>query len=372
MRMKRISQTIVPILFLTGCGQNEEPLMEDKKAYEVLVVEKSNISLSQEYPASVQGKQSTKIIPRIEGYLQEVHIKEGQRVSRGQVLFTLDQAERLSETHAAEANVAVSRAAVASAELHYESRKRLLEKGIVSDFEIKAAENQLEMARAQQKQSEAQLETAKTNLSYTVLKSPSDGIVGMLPYRAGDYVSPSMQDALTTIADNGQMYVYFSLTEREVINRMKHSGSFEQMVADFPKVQLRTVNGDMYSQPGSIVSISGIVEASTGALSALAVFDNAEGVLLSGSTGRIIVREDHSGVIVIPQSATFEVMDKTYVYKVVDGVAVSTIIEVYPQSDGTNYIVTAGLKEGDEVIAAGAGYVREGECILKKKGEGKR
>lgn len=369
--MKRISPAIVPMFLILGCEQNEELPVEEIKAYDVLVVSKSNITLRQEYAASIQGKQSTKIIPRIEGHLQEVHIKEGQRVSRGQILFTLDQAERVSEMRAAEANVAVSRAAVASAELHYESRKRLLAKGIVSSYEIKAAENQLEMAKAQLKQSEAQLETAKTNVSYTVLKSPSDGIVGKLSYRAGDYVAPAMQDGLTTIADNEQMYVYFSLTERDVLTRMHHSGSFEQMVAAFPKVQLQTVNGDIYPQHGSVISISGVVETSTGALSALAVFDNADGILLSGSTGRLIIQEEHQGVIVIPQTATFEIMDKTYVYRVVDGVAVSTIIEVYPQSDGVNYLVTKGLSVGDEIIATGAGYVRDGERVQKKGDEAK-
>lgn len=367
--MKNVIWILALSLVMAGCkGKGNQE--ESSAAFKTLIITKSNLQLSQDYPASIEGRQSIKIIPRIEGYLQNVHIKEGQRVKRGQTLFTIDQTPYRAEVTAAEANVAVAEANVAEAQLNYDSRQRLHNKDIVSDYELQSASARLKMAQAGLQQSKAQLETARNNLSYTVLKSPSDGIVGSLPYRVGDYVSPSMQRGLTYIADNSEMYVYFSLTERDAMNRMQEQGSFDKVVTAFPLVSLQLSNGEIYPLKGKVESISGIVESNTGALSARAVFTNPDGVLLSGSTGRLIVTEEHEQSIVIPQTATYEILNKIYVYKVVHGLAQSAIIEVAPTSDGLNYVVTRGLNEGDVIVAEGAGYVREGMKIdINKQAE---
>ena len=217
------------------------------------------------------------------------------------------------------------------------------------------------MAKAQLQQAQAQLETARTNLSYTVLRSPSDGVVGSLPYRVGDYVSPTMQGALTTVADAQEMYVYFSLTERDVMSRMAQHGSLDKAVKTFPPVCLLTANGDTCSVKGHVESISGVVDSSTGSVSARAVFPNADGLLLSGSTGRLVIPNTLRQVIVIPQSATYEIQDKIYVYKVVKGKAQSAIITILPMNDGQHYVVTSGLAVGDVIVAKGANYVKEGQ-----------
>lgn len=367
--MKNVIWILALSFVMAGCkGKGNQE--ESGAAFKTLIVSRSNLQLSQDYPASIEGRQSIRIIPRIEGYLQNVHIKEGQRVKRGQTLFTIDQAPYRAEVTAAEANVAVAEANVAEAQLNYDSRQRLHNKDIVSDYELQSASARLKMAQAGLLQSKARLETARNNLSYTVLKSPSDGIVGSLPYRAGDYVSPSMQGELTYIADNSEMYVYFSLTERNVMNRMQEQGSFDKVVTAFPLVSLQLSNGEIYPLKGKVESISGIVEGNTGALSARAVFTNPDGVLLSGSTGRLVVTEEHEQSIVIPQTATYEILNKIYVYKVVHGLAQSAIIEVAPTSDGLNYVVTRGLSEGDVIVAEGAGYVREGmEIDINKQAE---
>ena len=191
--------------------------------------------------------------------------------------------------------------------------------------------------------------------------------MGSLPYRKGDLVGPTIQDGLTTIADNGEMYVYFSLTERDIMKRMEESGSMEKMIASFPTVSLQTAGGETYPLQGRLESVSGVVDCSTGALSARAVFPNPDGRLLSGSTGRLIVHQQMQQAIVIPQSATYEIQDKVYAYKVVDGKARSAIISVLPASDGQNYVVTAGLDEGDIIVSKGASYVKEGQQILAIK-----
>lgn len=348
------------ILLLAACGQQGDDNGESASGYETMTVKRSDITLEQTYPASIEGRQSIRIIPRVDGYLSEIRIKEGQRVRKGQVLFVIDQATYRAEEKAAKANVEVARAGVESAQLTYDSRKQLREKEIVSEYDLRSAQTQLDLAKAQLQQAEAQWESARSNLSYTVLTSPSDGVVGSLPYRKGDFVGPSTQDGLTIVADNAQMYVYFSLTEKDAMTRMEEFGSMEKMIASFPSVSLQTQGGATYQLEGRLESISGVVDRSTGALSARAVFPNPDGRLLSGSTGRLTIPYQLGQAIVIPQAATYEIQDKVYVYKVVDGKAESAIITVLPVSDGQNYVVTGGLEEGETIVAKGASYVREG------------
>lgn len=351
-------------------SSGEEKQQEENDAgLETMTVDKQDITLQQSYPAQIEGRQSVKIIPRVEGYLREIRVKEGQQVKKDQVLFVVDQAAYVAEVKAAEANVAVARANVETAQLNYDSRQTLHQKNVVSDYDLRTASASLQMAKAQAQQARAQLESARTNLSYTVLRSPSDGVVGSLPYRVGDMVGPSMQDGLTTVADSREMYVYFSLSEREVMNRLQQHGSLENAVKGFPPLCLLTASGDTCNVKGHVESISGVVDRATGAVSARAVFPNADGCLLSGSTGSLVIPQTLHQVIVIPQTATYEIQDKIYVWRVVDGKAESKIITVNPMNDGQNYVVTSGLSVGDIIVAKGAGYVKEGQEI---EGRGKR
>ena len=345
-----------------------------------MTVSKQDITLEQSYPAQIEGRQSVKIIPRVEGYLRQICVKEGQRVKKGQVLFVIDQATYQAEVKAAEANVAVAKAGVETAQLNYDSRQTLHQKNVVSDYDLRTATANLAMAKAQAQQAQAQLQSARTNLSYTVLRSPSDGVVGSLPFRIGDFVGPSTQGGLTTVADAHEMYVYFSLTERDVMSRIARHGSLDKAVAAFPAVSLTLANGDTCTVKGFVESISGVVDSSTGSVSARAVFPNADGLLLSGSTGSIVIPNKMKQVIVIPQSATYEIQDKIYAWLLVHGrstsgrllptgrkKAESKIITVLPTSDGKNYVVTGGLAVGDVIVAKGAGYVKEGQEIISAK-----
>ena len=350
-------------LLMAGCREKGGEDQADQKSFETMTVSKQDITLSQSYPASVEGRQSVKIIPRVEGYLREIKVKEGQRVTKGQVLFVIDQASYLAEVKAATANAEVAKANLTKEQLSYDGSKNLHAQNVVSNHELRTSASNLAMAKAQLQQAQAQLETARTNLSYTVLRSPSDGVVGSLPYRVGDYVSPTMQGSLTTVADAQEMYVYFSLTERDMMSRIAEYGSLDKAVKAFPPVSLLTANGDTCNVKGRVESISGVVESQTGAVSARAVFPNADGQLLSGSTGRLVIPHTMKQVIVIPQTATYEIQDKIYVYKVVDGKASSAIITVLPMNDGQHYVVTSGISVGDVIVAKGANYVKEGQDI---------
>ncbi len=210
---------------------------------------------------------------------------------------------------------------------------------------------------------EAQQIAAQNNLSYTEIKSPVNGVVGSLPYRVGDYVSPAVPNGLTIVANNSEMYVYFSMTERQVLDLINEYPTMDSAIMAMPAIDLVLNNNTTYSQKGIVESISGVVDQATGSLSVRASFPNAEGKLLSGGAGRVVMPYNKENVVLIPQEATYEIQNKTYVYKVVDGTAVSTVVEIDKVNDGDNYIVLSGLQEGDVVIAKGAGLVREGTKV---------
>lgn len=365
--MNKMICILATALALAGCGQQGAEEKTPATDFETMTVSKQDITLEQSYPAQIEGRQSIKIIPRVEGYLHQICVKEGQRVKKGQVLFVIDQASYQAEVRAAEANVAVAKAGVETAQLNYDSRKTLYQKNVVSNYDLRTATANLAMAKAQAQQAQAQLQSARTNLSYTVLRSPSDGVAGSLPFRVGDFVGPSTQGGLTTIADAHEMYVYFSLTERDAMSLIARYGSLDKAVAAFPPVILLTANGDTCTVKGRVESISGVVDSSTGSVSARAVFPNADNHLLSGSTGSIVIPNELKQVIVIPKSATYEIQDKTYAWRIVEGKAESKMISVQPTSDGKNYVVTSGLTVGDIIVAKGAGYVKEGQEIISAK-----
>lgn len=349
------------IMIVSSCQQKNETQVNSD--YKLLKIKATDIELESPYSAAIRGKQDIKIIPRVEGHLTDVCIIEGSKVKKGQTLFIIDQVHYKAALQGAKANVSLCKAGVSTAQLNYDSKKSLFEKNIVSNFDLQTSKNALKTAQAQLELAESQEYSAANNLSYTVIKSPSDGVVGKLPYRKGDFVTPAMQDGLTVVADNSEMYVYFSMTENQILDLLNQYESLDDALDKLPAVELQMSNQMLYDQKGKIESISGIIDPSTGSVSLRAVFPNEEKKLLSGGTGSIIMPNVYKDVVVIPQEATFEIQDKVFVYKIVDGEAKSAIINVDKISDGRAYIVHKGLELGDVIIAEGAGLIQEGTKV---------
>ncbi len=216
-------------------------------------------------------------------------------------------------------------------------------------------------------QAKAQEVSARNNLSYTEVKSPSDGVIGTLPYRVGALVSASLPQPLTTVSDNSDMYVYFSMTENQLLALTRQYGSKAEALKNMPEVELQLNDKSMYGEKGRIETISGVVDRNTGTASLRAVFPNKNGLLYSGTSGNVILPVTMKGSLVIPQATTFEIQDITYVYKVVDGKAQSAPVSVTRVNGGQEYIVNDGLKEGDIIVAEGVGLLREGTPIKVKQ-----
>ena len=234
---------------------------------------------------------------------------------------------------------------------------------MVSDFSLQTAQNNYLTAKAQLAQAEAQEVNARNNLSYTEVKSPSNGVVGALPYRVGALVSPSLPQPLTTVSDNSDMYVYFSMTENQLLALTRQYGSMDEALKNMPQVELRLNDNSIYEQKGTIESISGVIDRNTGTVIARVVFPNEARLLHSGASGTVIVPSTYKNCIVIPQGATVQMQDKYLVYKVVDGKAASTLVSVAPINNGREFVVMDGLKPGEEIVAKGAGLLREGMQI---------
>ena len=317
-------------------------------------------ALTTTYSATIRGRQDIDIYPQVSGTIQELCVAEGEKVHKGQTLFIIDQVPYIAALNTAEANVQSARAALATAELTYNSNKELFAQKVVSDFTLKTAENNFLTAQAGLAQAEAQEVNARNNLSYTVVKSPSEGVVGTLPYRVGALVSANIPQPLTTVSDNSTMYVYFSMTENQLLSLVRQYRTLDSALVQMPDLQLQLNDQSLYEEKGRIESISGVIDRQTGTVSVRAVFPNGSRLLHSGASGSVLIPSTYEDCIVIPQEATVKHQDKVLVYKIVDGKAVSTLITVADVDDGRTYIVTGGLTVGDEIVAKGAGLVREG------------
>ena len=319
--------------------------------------------LSTSYSATIRGRQDIDIYPQVSGTIEKLCVTEGQTVRRGQLLFVIDQIPYRAALKTAVANVEAARAAMATAELTYNSNKELYAQKVVSEFSLKTAENTYLTAKAQLTQAEAQEVNARNNLSYTEVKSPSDGVVGALPYRVGALVGANLPYPLTTVSDNSDMYVYFSMTENQLLALTRQYGSMDEALKNMPEVELILNDNSVYNKKGVIESISGVIDRQTGTVMARVVFPNESRLLHSGASGTVVVPSVYKDCIAIPQGATVQMQDKVVVYKVVDGKAVSTLITVAGISDGREYVVLSGLQSGDEIISEGAGLMREGTQV---------
>ncbi|MDE6370949.1 MAG: efflux RND transporter periplasmic adaptor subunit [Duncaniella sp.] len=350
--------TLLAAAALVSCSgkQGQQQMQMPAPAIATITLAPESADLQSTFPASIKGKTDIDIRPQVTGFITKVHVDEGQRVRRGQVLFTLDQVQFQAAVDQARANLLSAQTAVNTAQMTADNKKALLDKNIISNYEYQIAQNQLDQAKAQLSTAQAALVNAQKNLAYTVVTAPSDGVVGQIPNREGSLASPSSAQPLTTISDNSQVYAYFSLTEKDLLNITEGGKTLETAIKEMPAVKLRLNDGSLYPIEGKVATVSGVIDNSTGASSVRALFNNPEGILRSGGTGQVIIPNLQQDVIVIPQKATFELQDRRFAYIVNDSNrVVATPITVEPGSDGKIFVVTSGLKAGDRIAVEGVG-----------------
>lgn len=361
--------TLVELALLFGIGFfllvscKADKTGETAKSYETLALSSSRKSLTSRYTATLRGRQDVEIRPQVSGTIIEVCVTEGEPVRKGQPLFIIDQVPYEAALKTAQAQVEVARSEVSTASLTADSKKELFRQNIISVLDKQTADNTLQSRQASLALAQTQEINARNNLSYTVVKSPVNGMAGMMPYRVGALVGPDITTPLTTVSDNSEIYAYFSMTEAEILSLSRRSGSIRKALDEMPAVKLLLSDGSEYAYSGKIDAVSGVIDPTTGAVSLRATFPNEEGVILSGGSATVIFPYERESCIVIPQSATYEVQDKVYAYKVVNGCATATLISVSATSDGKEYIVEDGLKAGDMIVVEGVSTLKEGTVI---------
>ena len=362
--------SIIAGLFAVSCKQAGTTSQNGEATYKTLEVSQSDITLSTGYSAAINGVQTVEIRPQVSGMITDILIEEGESVRKGQVLFVIDQTPYKAAYEIAVANVNSAEANLSTAQLIYESNKELFEQDVVSEFDLMTAQNSLTEAKARLTLCKAEEVNASNNLSYTEVRSPVNGVASMIPYRVGALVSSNISQPLVTVSDDSHVYAYFSMAESQMLDMVIQYGTLDNAIKQMPEVELIMSNGQSYEHRGKINAISGTISENTGAVSIRAMFSNNSHLLRNGGSGTIIIPVERKNVIIIPQSATFELQDRVFVYKVIDGKASATEIHISPQNNGTEHIVEKGLSVGDVIVAEGAGLIKEGTQIISKTEEG--
>lgn len=340
------------------------------KDYAVLAITPHTIVLNSDYPATIEGQQNVEIRPKIDGYMERIFMDEGATVRKGQRLFQISAPQYEQEVRTAQANINIAQADVNASQMEVNKVRPLVGKNIISNYELQSAEFNLQAKQASLAQANATLANAKTNLGYTFITSPVNGVVGTLPYKIGSLVSSNTAQPLTTVSNIGNIYAYFSINEKQALQFSKNTkgATSEARLASIPPVSLILADGAEFSQKGRIETAAGLINTETGSLSIRATFPNPGNLIRSGSSGSVRIPSTVEGAILVPQKSTYEIQGKKFVYLVEDtGTVKSVEIKVMDNSGGQYFVVQEGLKAGDKIVLEGVAALQEGALIKPRE-----
>jgi len=358
------------LLLLMACGnkqeQNNASFAMPTPSYKTITLQPRSATLNTDYPASIQGLQNIEIRPKVDGFVEKIYVDEGSVVKKGQLLFKIKAPQYEQEVRTAEAGIKTAEADVNSASLQVNKVKPLVEKDIISHYELESAQYTLQSKQAALAQAKAALVNAQVNLGYTTIVSPVDGVIGSLPYKLGSLVTSATTDPLTTVYNTTTVYAYFAMNEKQLLSFSRDSTntSFSAKLNNIPKVTLVLSDGTIYDHKGKVETVNGLINTATGSANFRAGFVNPKGLLRSGSSATVRIPQVVKDAIIVPQNVTYELQDKRFIYLVDDKNKVKNVaITVMDNTPGQFFIVTGGLKAGDRVIAEGANNLKDGTEI---------
>jgi membrane fusion protein (multidrug efflux system) len=383
-RLPGLAAGLLVLLSLAACGSKKEDSADGKpgkggkdgkggpqpiKDYPVLVLRPDSVTLYQDYPATIQGQQNVEIRPKVDGFVEAIYVDEGASVKKGQRLFHISAPQYEQELRTARAGVATAQAEVDAARMGVRKVQPLVARGIISKYELEGAQYTLESKLAALAQARATLANANTNVGYTNIVSPVNGIIGAIPNKIGSLVSSTSADPLTTVSSISNVYAYFSLSEKALLSftRRRAGATLQDKLAKVPDVRLVLADGTVYPRPGRVETAIGQINTETGSTSFRATFPNPQGFLRSGSSGSVRTFQPKDNVLIIPQSATYELQGKRFAYVVgADTAAYAQPITVTPTPDGDSFVVEKGLKAGQRVVLEGISGLKDGTKIRPK------
>lgn len=355
------------LFVFVGCGDGTANTAPN--AYKTLCVQHQDYTTNRRFTVKIESQQNIDIFPVVGGRFQKICVQEGTEVKRGQLLFIIDQAPYIAAVDAAKAQVATARASLSTAKLNLVGKERLFAQNMVGEYELQRAGHAREEAAALLENAQAELAVARANLGYTTIHSPADGRISIIEYRVGDVLVPDMEKPIAILSANSHLYAYTSVSEEMFSQLLKEYGchSTNQLLDKLPEVTLYTIWGEEHPLKGRIDAISGSTSKTTGSLLLRASFDNPFEVFRNGSNGYIDLPSIKHHVYVVPSDAAIHIQDKYFVYRVIDGKAVSTEVKLLPTADVADAVVTSGLNDGDIIIAEHADMINEGTAISLQK-----
>ncbi|NKI26643.1 efflux RND transporter periplasmic adaptor subunit [Arenibacter sp. 6A1] len=360
--MKRIinySSLLFAAFFILSCGddKNTQNMAAARAAlpFPVISVPTQTVTSFTSYQSNIEGIVNSEVRAKITGYITEVLVDEGEKVRKGQPLFKLETQSMSQEAAAAKANVN-------AAQVEVDKLKPLVAKNIISQV-------QLETAKAKLQQAKSSYNSIAANIGYGTIVSPVDGYVGTIRMRTGALVSPTNQNPLTVVSNTSKVYAFFSMNEKEYLNFIQNAKGTtkEEKIANFPAVSLVLANGKEYDQKGIIETINSQINPNTGTITFRALFENSNGLLNNGNSGTIKVPSVFENAIVVPQEATFEQQDKTFLYTVSEDNTVSAQPITIKASVDNLYVLESGVPKGATIVSKGVGKLRNGSAITPQK-----
>jgi membrane fusion protein (multidrug efflux system) len=348
---------ILALSVFTACGDKKKTskAAAGPQTYSVLTMTPRSVTTYTDFPATIEGIEIVQIRPMVDGYLENIYVPEGATVTKGKLLFKIKNPLYDQAVVTAAAAVKSAVANVNAAKMDVEKVRPLVEKDIVSPYELKSAQYTLESQEAALAQANAALTNAQTNVDYTTLKSPIDGVIGAIPYKIGDLISAA-NTPLTSLSNIDKVYAYFALSEKQFLNfsNREPGKTLQDKLDQLPPVSLVLADGSQYPQKGKLETASGFISTGTGTASIKAKFVNPTHIIRSGASAVVRIPRTVDTALLVPQSAAYELQDKRFVYLLIDGNRViSATIVASATNDGKFLIVQSGLKKGDKVLING-------------------
>ena len=356
-------------LLLFSCSEKKKAEKEIiPKDYAVLKIQPGPATTYSDFPATIQGEDVVEIKPMVDGYLEAIYIQEGATVTKGQLLFKIKNPQYDQAVITANAAIKIASADVNAAKMAVEKVRPLVEKDIISKYELESAQYALQSKEAVLAQANAALANARTNVGYTFLRSPQNGIISSIPYKIGALVSSTTSSPLTTVSKTANVFAYFSLNEKQLLSFSSHmaGNTMQDKLDHLSFVTLLLADGSEYPEKGKLETASGVITTETGTASLKAIFPNPLGIIHSGASATVRIYNTVDSALLVPQSASFEIQDKRFVYTLSTGKRIiSTAIISKPTSNGRFLIVQNGLKAGDRVVLNGSN-LKDSTLIIPK------
>ncbi len=346
------------LVILSSCSKSGNS--SDTKSileFPVTTVFRKDTVLFREYVVDVHAIKNVEIRARVQGYLDHIYVDEGQSVKAGQLLFKINDEEYVAEVAKSKASVNSAIAEEQAMQLEAERVSILVEKNVVSQTELRLAKAKMDMAKAKVEEAKSHLSLANIRNANTNIRAPFDGVVDRLPFKIGSLINEG--HLLTTLFDSKFVYAYFRVSEKEYLEYIKsHPDDRRSNTVD-----LIQADGNKHQQVGRIETLEGEFDTSTGTIAFRAKFPNPQLILKHGSSGKVRLSNNIENALMIPQKATFEIQDKTYVF-LVDADNKLKVKGFVPRARLSHfYIVESGLQEGDRLIYEGIKDARNGMLI---------